>query len=174
MRSVTRSAPSRKAHPQPASRLVYGHAQHHDCLAFADADTAGEEAREIVAIASARTWGQARRVAARHTWNPASPEYESGAGEHEDDEPFDILKIGAVVDGNWPVMVTRRALTLLPEDIQARFGDTLDTVLNGDYLEIPLAAEDELIATLRDRGFEVTRDDDLINTLDGRTFDPLD
>jgi hypothetical protein len=37
-------------------------------------------------------------------------------------------------------------------------------------LEIPLTAEGELIALLRERGFEVTRDDNLINTLDGRTF----
>jgi hypothetical protein len=152
---------------------VYGVARHHKCLAFADANTAGEEAREIAAIASARTWGEARQVTARHTWNPASPEYESGPDEHEDDEPFDILQLGAVIDGDWPPMVTVRALRLLPDDIQARFGATSDTVLNGEYLEIPVAAEGELIAALQARGFAVTRDDDLINTLDGQTFDPV-
>lgn len=170
---MTNAPSSPETHAPSTRKLVYGLAQHHQCLAFADADTAGEEAREIVAIASARTWGEARRVAAHHTWNPASPEYESGAGEHRDDEPFDILQLGAVIDGDWPGMVTSRALTLLPEDLQG-FGETPTTVLNGDYLEIPLAAEGELIAALRARGFEVTRDDDLINTLDGRTFDPVD
>jgi hypothetical protein len=31
-------------------------------------------------------------------------------------------------------------------------------------------AEADLIAALRERGFTVTRDDELINTLDGQTF----
>lgn len=171
---MTNVASSPEAHVPSARKLVYGLARHHQCLAFADADTAGEEADEIVAIAAARTWSEARRVAAHHTWNPASPEYESGAGEHLDDEPFDILQLGAVIDGDWPGMVTSRALTLLPEDLQVRFGETPTTVLNGDYLEISLTAEGELIDALRARGFEVTRNDELINTLDGRTFDPVD
>lgn len=155
-------------------RLVYGHAQHHDCLAFANADTAAEEAQEIVAIATARTWGEARSVTVRHTWNPTDPKLEH-ANAHSDDEPFDILEIEPVLDGDWPPMVTIRALTLVPRDIQARVGGELQmTVLeNGNYWEIPLAAESELVAALRDCGYEVTRDDDLINTLDGRTFNPL-
>ncbi|GII22708.1 hypothetical protein Pme01_23050 [Planosporangium mesophilum] len=152
---------------------MYGHAQAHDCLAFADAETAAEEANEIVAIASARTWGEARSVAVRHTWNPAGPEYVE-LDEHDDAEPFDINELGAVADGNWPKMVTSRGLTLLPKDLQTRFGTNADTVFNGDYLEIPLAAEAELVAALRERGLEMTRDDDLINTLDGRTFNPAD
>lgn len=70
-------------------------------------------------------------------------------------------------------MVTRRALTLLPKDLQARFGKLVGTTLNGEYLEIPLAYEAELVAALRDRSFEVSRDDDLINLLDGRGFNPM-
>jgi hypothetical protein len=155
--------------PQPSRKLVYGHARAHDCLAFADADTAAEEATEITAIASARTWGEARRVAARHTWNPADDEYE-GNDEHGDDEPFKISDVGAVSEGDWPKMVTSRALALLPRDLQTRLANSVPTVLNGDYLEIPLAVETELVTALRERGFEVTRDDDLINQLDGYAF----
>jgi hypothetical protein len=166
------NAASDKTEPQPARSLVYGHAQLHDCLAFADAETAAEEAREIVAIASARTWGEARSVAVRHTWNPVAPEDED-EDEHGDDAPFDIFDVGSAADGDWPRMVTSRAFALLPKDLQARFGSDVDTALNGDFLEIPLAAEDELVTALRERGFEVTRDDDLINALDGRTFNPL-
>lgn len=168
---MTSSASVRNSHPQPTRKLIYGHCEAYDCLAFADAVTAAEEAREIAAIASARTWGEARRVPVRHTWNPAGPDHVN-PDEHGDDEPFDISKLGPVCDGDWPRMVTSRALTLLPEDIRSRFGEDVATVLNGDYLEIPLAAEDELVTALRGRGFEVTRDDDLINTLAGRAFNP--
>jgi hypothetical protein len=157
----------------PTRNLVYGHAQMHDCLAFDDANTAADEAQEIVAIATSRTWGEARRVAPRHTWNPVGPEYHDPEDGPADDEPFDINKVGLVQQGDWPDMVTSRALKLLPKDLQARFGVDADTVLNGDYLEIPLDREAELVAELRERGFEVSRDDELINVLDGRGFSPL-
>jgi hypothetical protein len=146
-------------------RLVYGHAKDHDCLAFADGETAVEEAEEIRAIAASRTWGEARRVAPSHTWNPAADEY--AEEEHADDEPFDIGELSPVQDGDWPPMVTSRAMDLLPQDLQERFGEVQDTRLNADYLEIPLDREAELTAELRARGFDVTRDDDTINMLDG-------
>ncbi|SIM87046.1 hypothetical protein [Micromonospora cremea] len=158
------------AHPQPAGKLVYGHARLHDCLAFADADTAAEEAREIATIASAATWGEARRVATRYTWNPVGPEYHDPDEGPADDEPFDITEVGGVKDGDWPPMVTTRALTLLPKDLQAAFSDPTETALNGYYLEIPLRHESDLVAQLREHGFEISRDDDLINLLDGRSF----
>jgi hypothetical protein len=144
------------------SKLVYGHASLHDCLAFADGETAADEAREIVAIASAGTWGEARDVEVSLTWNPAEQD-----DEPEDDEPFDINE---ATEGDWPPMVTSRALRLLPKEVRDRFGEVVDTVHDGDYLEIPLAAEGEIVAALRKRGYEVTRDDELINTLDGGTF----
>jgi hypothetical protein len=147
-------------------KLVYGHAKVADCLAFADGATAQEEAREITAIISARTWGEARGVEPRHTWNPV-PDLDDDPDGPADDAPFDIRELGAVQDGDWPPMVTGRALEVLPEDLQKQFGESMATVLNGDSLEIPLAAEAELVATLRDRGFEVTRDDELIRALNG-------
>ncbi|MEU4244468.1 hypothetical protein [Actinoplanes sp. NPDC026619] len=75
-----------------------------------------------------------------------------------------------MIEGDWPPMVTSRALDLLPSELLARFGHRMDTSLNGDFLEIPVAAEAELLVALRERGFTVTRDDELINTLDGQTF----
>lgn len=41
------------------------------------------------------------------------------------------------------------------------------------HLEIPCDREAELVAKLHQRGYEVTRDDGLINVLDGRGFSPL-
>jgi hypothetical protein len=143
--------------------LVYGFARHHESLAFADARTAADEAKEIVAIASAKTWGEARAVASRHIYNPV-PDY------RDDDEPFDIHEVGAVEDGDWPPMVTSRVFTLLPKELWSEFGELADTALNGDFLEIPLSREAEIVAVLREHGYELTRDDELINILDGATF----
>ena len=152
-------------HPN-SLRLVYGHAKHHDCLAFVGADTAVGEAAEIRTLAAARTWGEARQVQMTHLSNPAGPErYEED--DYPDDEPFDITEVGAVVDMTWPKMVTARALDVLPQDLQDRYGKLVPTVHDGEYLEVPLDGEAALVAELRERGYEVTRDDDLINLLDG-------
>lgn len=160
-------------HHPDTRRLVYGHAQLHNCLAFADAGTAAQEAAEITAIAAARTWGEARNIRPAHVWNPAGTidDDDHIYAEYADDEPFDINEVGFVVEGDWPEMVTARAFKVLPQDLQARFGERVATVHNGDYLEIPVDREAELVAELRQRGYEVTRDDELINVLDGRGFD---
>jgi hypothetical protein len=160
-------------HPTTIRRLVYGHAQLHDCLAFADANTAAEEAEEIKALGAARTWGQARQVQMTHLSNPAGPDYYEPEDDCADDQPFDINELGTVVEGDWPRMVTERAMELLPEDLQDRFGKRHLTAHNGDFLEIPIDHESELVAELRERGYEVSRDDELINVLDGRSFSPL-
>lgn len=88
-----------------------------------------------------------------------------------DDDLLDIHDVSCVADGDWPPMVTTRAFDLLPKDLQARFGGSADTTLNGDYLEIPLDCEAEIVAALRERGFEVRRDDKLINILDFNSLD---
>ncbi|GGO31805.1 hypothetical protein [Micromonospora parathelypteridis] len=153
-------------HPN-SRRLVYGYATMHDCLAFADAGTATEEAAEIRALAAARTWGEARQVRMTHLWNPAGPEYHEPEDGYADDKAFDITEVGAVGDGTWPRMAAVRAFTLLPKDLQERYGKRELTLHDGDYLEIALASEGELVAELRRRGYEVSRDDELINLLDG-------
>ncbi|MEU4477918.1 hypothetical protein AB0F68_07635 [Micromonospora sp. NPDC023966] len=152
-------------HPN-TRRLVYGHAKNYDCLAFVDADTAAGEAAEITALAAARTWGEARQVQMTHLDNPAGPDcYEED--DYADDKPFDITELGAIVNGYWPTMVTTRALDVLPQDLQDRYVELVLTVHDGEYLKVPLDGEADLVAELRKRGYEVTRDDETINLLDG-------
>ncbi|MEO3768995.1 hypothetical protein [Micromonospora sp. B9E7] len=131
----------------------------------------GGETREgqpsVRALAAARTWGEARQVRMIHLWNPAGAEYHDPEDGYADDKPFTITEVGAVADGDWPQMVTGRAFTVLPQDLQDRYGKRQVTVHNGDYLEIGVAGEGELVAELRQRGYEVTRDDELINLLGG-------
>ncbi|MEU1245529.1 hypothetical protein [Micromonospora arida] len=153
--------------------LVYGHATAHDCLAFADAGTAIEEAAEIRALAAARTWGEARQVQMTHLSHPAGTDCYEPEDGYADDQPFSITEVGAVVEGYWPPMVTTRALDVLPQDLRDRYGKLVLTVHNGEYLDVPIDCEAELVAELRERGYEVSRDDDLINLLDGFSLGSL-
>ncbi|GAA1381054.1 hypothetical protein GCM10009661_56880 [Catellatospora chokoriensis] len=51
--------------------------------------------------------------------------------------------------------------------LHARFDTNDFSALNGDILRLRVVREVELIAELCERGIEVTRDDELINALDG-------
>lgn len=100
-----------------------------------------------------------------HLCSPAGPEYHEPEDGYAYDKHFTITEVGAVKDETWPRMVTERAFTLLPQDLQDRYGKRQATVHDGDYLEVPIECETELVAELRRRGYEVTRDDELINLL---------
>jgi hypothetical protein len=118
--------------------------------------------------------GRGPPAAPRHVDNPAARDDEDEFDDAPADEvPFRINDLGPVQDGDWPPMVTARAFDLLPSDLQARFGTDTSTTLNGDYLEIPLECEAELVTELQARQFDVTRNDQLINILDGRSFNPI-
>jgi hypothetical protein len=149
--------------------LIYGRAWFHDCLAFADALTAAAAADEITSIASAATWRAAAAVVCRHIWNPVADTVDEDP-EGDWDRPFDIFDVAAVADGDWPPMVTARALELLPGDVLAEFASVVSTSLNGDYADIPVTEEPKIVHALEARGYRVNRDENLINVLDGRTF----
>lgn len=55
---------------------------HHESLAFADGDTAAEEAAQMRVLAACRTYGEARRLPVRHIDKP---------GIDEDETPDDGL-----------------------------------------------------------------------------------
>src|SRR4051794_24191822 len=126
--------------------LIYGRAWFHDCLAFANATTAAEEADEIVAIATAPTWRAAAGGRCQHISNPVASQLEDEDPDDPEtdwDAPFDIFSAYGVSDGDWPPMVTSRALELLPADIAGKFGNIVFTSFNGEYLNIPVAVEGE-------------------------------
>jgi hypothetical protein len=78
-----------------------------------------------------------------------------------------IFDLDSVTDGDWLGMETSRASTLMPDDIEARFGKNVTAIFNNDYLDA-LAAKAQIVAMREERVFGVTRDDVLINSLYGR------
>ena len=131
-------------------RLVYGHATAHDCLAFADADTATEEAAEIRALAAARTWGEARQVRMTHLSNPAGPEYYEPEDGTPTTSPSTSPSWVRSMDGYWPPMVTSGRSRCCRRTCRTGTASVSVTVHNGEYLEIPVDGEGELVAELRD------------------------
>jgi hypothetical protein len=62
-------------------------------------------------------------------------------------------------ESTWPAQEMRR---LLPEDLLSRYGVVTSTLLDGDFLSIPSASEDELVAELELRGWSCQRDDAVV------------
>ena len=141
-------------------RLVYGLIPHQSSLVFLPEPEAIGLAKELSEILSLKTVGEARAYRPSYT---EVPDLESlDDDEALDGDAYSAIDSEAHADGDWPKMVTQRALESLPAAVSSAVGQQVDTVLNGTYLEIPPASEKEVIAKLETFGFVCRRDDELI------------
>lgn len=119
------------------------------------------------AIWSARTWGQLRRMCpparldelvalAAQAAEWSGEELRTSEWSHfEPDLP-------GVSSGDWPEWPAQDMIFWLPREIQDRFGRREVTMFNGPFLTLDPERVDELMAALRELGYEVERDDDLV------------
>lgn len=96
-----------------------------------------------------------------YAWSPIHIDEDDYPYLHDDD-PIDIAECES-----WPPMATQYALDDLPgpvvDDLIDEAGaDVTATILDGDYLHVPLDREAELLAVLGRHGLEARRDDNLI------------
>jgi hypothetical protein len=87
----------------------------------------------------------------------------------EGDYPFrpDSELIDITECESWPIMATQYALDILPGDVlndlaQEAGAEELGTILDGNYLHVPLDREAEMLAVLDRHGISARRDDALI------------
>jgi hypothetical protein len=153
--------------------LTYGHAEiPHDCLAVLPSDKAQRLADEIDRVKACTTVGEARRLAPflKEVTVPFDFDPDDEDDLPADDEPYDWEETSQVQDGDWPPMPTAAVLSWadpsLLDDIVTRAGARrVTTTFNGDYLDIALAQETNLVSVLADHGHSVVRDDKLIRRL---------
>ena len=116
------------------------------------------------AMESAATWGEFKRLAPPEHYQDAVRRWmDSNEGEGPGpDRPFDAFDIPGCGDGDWPAWPAQDMLAWVPEEIQARFGRTQASVLNGPWLSLPGEAIDEIAAAMERLGYRCRRDEDLI------------
>jgi hypothetical protein len=155
-----------------AQCLVYGEYRLHQSFAVLDETQAEGLAREVQAVQACTTVGQARNLAGQlqFTWVPDIDIDEEDEEQLPDDAPYDWTETGAASEGDWPPMPDQISLESLPADLRQELinkaGAQVEfTVLNGDFLAIPLDREADMVNVLRSAGYDVRRNDELIGII---------
>jgi len=154
-------------------KVIYGkYVRQESFCIFEEADQLETYSAEIVAIQHCRTTDQLARLIPTLTVARPPVDLDDLEEGYEQDSPWNWLETGAVGDGDWPPMPTANALEIFPpddpilDDLQDIVGcEVVTTVLNDDYLRIPLDKEPELLAVFAKHGIEARRDDRLIEPL---------
>jgi hypothetical protein len=138
-------------------RLVYGIVN--DNLVLLLEKVAEAYADDRQAIWALTTYGDARRFEPQGINRPPGLDEDDYDEVPDDDDPYD-----ANSDGDWPPSAATIALDMLPDDL-SDIGEERDHFPNAPTLYIDPATEAELVETLRRRGYEVWRDDELIERI---------
>lgn len=144
--------------------LLYGYWWGHESLCIGDAEEVRAVASDYAKVQACRTLGELRVVARKLTMVPLPADLQELDGE-PDETPWAWQEDGlGVDDGDWPGMPTSLALERLDEEARlALMGiegvGSVSTIFNGDYLFIPVEAEDVLVSLLSELGYSVSRDD---------------
>lgn len=143
-------------------RLVYAIAN--DNLILMPEDTARAFAAEHQTIWMLKTYGDARR------FQPQSLNGVPGLDDDEyddipaDEDPYDAALTNEYENGDWPPPAATIALDELPDDLDD-IGEQIEHFPRLPILRIDPATETDLVRLLNQRGYEVRRDDGLINRI---------
>jgi hypothetical protein len=136
-------------------------------LTFLIEEYAVGAAAELDRWRAARTWREARELAARAEFVNPPFHVEDLTDDETGDAPFATADQGPVLDGDWPPAAQSLSLELVQ-----RHGDQgqvfdvgveADTAFNGPLLLIRPDEEAGLRAALEGAGCQVRRDDDLVH-----------
>jgi hypothetical protein len=103
-------------------------------------------------VLAAKTQGEARAADA-----PAVED------DFPDDAPYDVRETGLIDDGDWPDSAGTLALRTLPDDVRD-LGRVEHSAIGQEWLEFDSSREAEIVAAIRRAGYQIRRDDELVNT----------
>ncbi len=92
----------------------------------------------------------------------------AGPGVEDDDAdsaPFDIRESGLVEDGDWPPNAGMLGLETLPWGVRELLAAE-HSMVGQEWVEIPDAEEERVVAAIRALGYVVERDDAYIEAFD--------
>jgi hypothetical protein len=87
--------------------------------------------------------------------------------EPSDDDPFAADAIPGVSDGFWPEWPAQQMLAWFPKEIAATYGEVIQSLSNGYFLDLPSRFEDEIVQSLQRCGFDCSRDDETMMAASG-------
>jgi hypothetical protein len=143
---------------QRPERIVYGITSD-GTARLMDRDTA----TYLAALFAARTWGDLRRDLPDTAAEAEAHSYtDLGEDPPADSDPFDLAALPGYEDGDGPVWPAQELLDWLPDELLERYVYEQESVFNGSFGEIDEDDLEPLAAALRERGYTVEHDDELI------------
>jgi hypothetical protein len=86
----------------------------------------------------------------------------------DDDDLFEVRRIGAYGDGDWPPDPLYLMDQHLPQEVIDEFGDEYETVFNGTFVRFDVQDREAILAALRALGHTYTEDQALIGRTQAR------
>lgn len=139
--------------------LVYNRSsEREDLVVFAERGLAESVSAIRTALRTARTWGDFKRSIPADEWTQIL----ENLGEVPDSAaPFDPDDVPGHADGDYPTWLAGEMADLLPSEVVARSGSRVDTVLNGEAVELPWVKAESIADDLRRLGHRVELRTDL-------------
>lgn len=131
-------------------------------VVFAERGRAEYVAHIWKALQESTTWGELRRNLPAGEWDdyfqPHFDDYEEEAPA--DDEPFQSADAPGHQEGDYPAWLAQEQLDWFPPKLIEKYGgDVGPSVLNGEFLELPASAAEQIAEDLRVMGHTVERTD---------------
>lgn len=110
------------------------------------------------ALNESKTWGELRRNLPTDEWED---HFQAHFDDYEeevpgDDEPFECDDAPGRMDGDYPAWLEQEQLDWFPRELIEKYGgDVSNSVLNGEYLELPAHKAQEIAEDLRAMGHTV-------------------
>jgi hypothetical protein len=142
--------------------LVYGIVN--DNLVLLPEDTAKAFATDHQAIRSFKTYGEARRFRLRSLNGVPGLDEDEYDEIPADGDPYDVALANEYLNGDWPPPAATIAVGELPHDLDD-IGEQIDHFPNFPTLHMDPATEEDPVRVLNQRGYDVRRDDELINRI---------
>jgi hypothetical protein len=141
--------------------LVYGVVD--DNLVVLPEEVALAYASDREAILALKTFGEAFRFRPKGINYPPGLDWEDHLEERpSDDEPYDAAAFLAQwPEFPWPPAAATIALEEIPEDLDD-IGEQVEDFPYVPTLQISPELESQIVSTIRSRGYEIRRDDELI------------
>jgi hypothetical protein len=142
-------------------QLVYGVID--DNLVILPEEVATAYASDREAILALKTFGEAFRFKPKGANYPPGVDWQEYLEERpSDDEPYDAAAFPEQwPEYEWPPAAATIALEEMPEDLDD-IGEQVDHFPHAPTIQIDPELESQVVATIRSRGYEVRRDDELI------------
>jgi hypothetical protein len=151
--------------PEPAigEPLVYGILN--DNLILLPESVAHTVRDDLRAIGALQTYGEARRLITMRLGVPGiDEEDEDVESSPRDSDPYDAFDTAEYQSSDWPPPAATIALDACPGELDD-IGEEVEYFPSFPRLHIDPVTESEVVATARERGFVIYRDDELIGEI---------